>query len=113
MEEPGFDDYSRMGREIKDRAHDMEHAIRHMEHDIRHVERERMRAIKNAMKNEMGNARNSSPGPRTVEEVLVEIDSYLSYLEDLPAEKLAPHENKINDVAGHLEKLRSSLTRKP
>lgn len=114
MVESEFNDPRRYrGREIHDRAHDLEHAIKRMEHDMRHGESERIHAIRDAMKNNMACAGHPvASGPRTVDEVLVEIDSYLSYLEDLPAERLATYENKIDSLAGHLEKLRSSLKSK-
>jgi hypothetical protein len=113
MDDSGFSDPRRYReRDIRDGARDFEHAMKRMEHDLKHSERERMRAVKDAFKNNMAHATGCSPassGPRTVEEVLVEIDSYLSYLEDMPKEKLAPYEGKVDEVAAHFDKVRSSL----
>ena len=119
MEEPGYNNRRERARELHDRAHDLEHAIKRMEHDMRHADRERMHAIKDAFKNNiksnMAYAAGRSPasaGPRTVEEVLVEIDSYISYLEDLPKEQLVPHEGKIESVALHMEKVKNAIKNK-
>jgi hypothetical protein len=116
MDEPGFDNYRRRReREMHDPSHGLEHALRQMEHNMKHAERERMHAIKDVFKSNIAQAaagRPAATGPRTVEEVLVEIDSYLSYLEDMPKEKLVPHESKIDGIAGHMEKVRSSLKKK-
>ena len=119
MEEPGYNDRRDRARELHDRAHDLEHAIKRMEHDMRHADRERMHAIKDAFKNNMKSnmayAAGHSPassGPRTVEEVLVEIDSYISYLEDLPKEQLVPYESKVDSVAEHMEKVKNSIKNK-
>lgn len=114
MEESEFNDpRGYRGKELHESAQELEQALRRMERDMRHAERERMHAIKNAFKSGgiacAGVHGTAASGPRTVEEVLVEIDSYLFYLEDMPKDRLAPHESRIDDIAGHLEKVRSSL----
>ncbi len=112
MEEPGFNDprLCRV-RDLQDSAHEMEHAFRRMERDMKHAERERMHAIRDAFKNMYypGAGGQGAASPRTVDEVLVELDSYISDLEDLPKEKLAPYENKVDSISKHLEKVRCAM----
>ncbi len=94
--------------------YEMKHALKRMEHGMKHAEREKIHAIKDAIKRDVKNCKEAGyfgerPSPRTVDDVLVEVDSYISYLEDLPKEKLAPYEEKVDRLVEHLEKVRSSL----
>jgi DNA-binding PadR family transcriptional regulator len=50
-----------------------------------------------------------STGAYTVEGALKEIDSYVSYLEDLPREKVKPYEGRIAIMAERLQKLKEKL----
>jgi hypothetical protein len=92
---------------------EFKHAIKRMKHDIKHAEREKMHAIKYALKHGVMDHRDScyseGPGPRSVEETLIEIDGYLSYLEDLSKERLAPYADRVDRLVEHLDKVRSSL----
>lgn len=45
----------------------------------------------------------------SVEGVLTGFDSYLSYLEELPAERVAAYRERIDRIAERLEKLREAL----
>lgn len=45
----------------------------------------------------------------TVEGALKEIDSYVSYLEDLPREKVRPFEDKLTVIMERLQKLKEKL----
>jgi DNA-binding PadR family transcriptional regulator len=42
------------------------------------------------------------PASTSVDGVLSEIDSYVSYLEDLPAERVAPHREQIARIVGRM-----------
>lgn len=48
-------------------------------------------------------------GKFAVEDALIEIDSYISYLEDIKNEKLAPHEEQIEILEKRLKKIKESL----
>lgn len=50
-----------------------------------------------------------SQGKYTVESVVKEMDSYISYLEDLPREKVKPFEDQITRIDDRLRKLKESL----
>ncbi len=50
-----------------------------------------------------------SPASTSVDGVLSEIDSLLSYLEDLPAERVAPHRERLDEIAARFERLRGRL----
>jgi hypothetical protein len=114
MSEPGFDEGpDGWEKEIHDREHELKHAMKRMEHNMKQAIRERKHAVKHALKNgamdfeDMTSSAGSSP--RSVDEILVEIDSYLSYIEDLPKERLVPYEDKIDGLVEHLDRVRSSL----
>lgn len=114
MSEPGFDEGpDGWEKEIHDREHELKHAMRRMEHNMKQAIRERKHAVKHALKNGAMDFEDttSSAGssPRSVDEVLVEIDSYLSYLEDLPEERLASCEDKIGRLSDRMSRLRASL----
>ncbi len=49
--------------------------------------------------------------PHSIEDTLQEIDSYLSYLEDLPKDQLAAHEDRMGRFSDRLDSLRASLHR--
>ena len=53
--------------------------------------------------------KNMDRGALAIENVLTEIDSYISYLEDIKKEKLASHEEEIRVLGERLKKLRESL----
>ncbi len=111
MPGPVFDDeWGYSERSVHDRAHAIKHAIKRMERDMKCAENEKMHAVKDAVKREARMYREMGrQGPRTVDEVLVEVDSYISYLEDLPKDKLAPYGDKFDRLAEHLEKVRNSF----
>jgi hypothetical protein len=92
---------------------EFKHAIKRMKHEIKHAEREKMHAIKYAFKHGAMDHEDccypAGPSPHSVEETLIEIDGYLSYLEDLPKERLAPYAGKVDRLVEHLDKVRSSL----
>jgi DNA-binding PadR family transcriptional regulator len=50
-------------------------------------------------------------GPRvfTVEDALTQIDSYISYLEDIKREKLVPHEEQLRILIDRLTKVIDTL----
>jgi len=48
-------------------------------------------------------------GAQAVERALTEIDSYVSYLEDIKKEKLIPHEELIRELSERLKKIEKSL----
>jgi DNA-binding PadR family transcriptional regulator len=50
-----------------------------------------------------------SQGKYTVESAVKEMDSYISYLEDLPREKVKPFEDQIARINDRLQKLKESL----
>jgi hypothetical protein len=113
--------------------YEMRQRIRRMRHDIEHSERERANAIKHQIKaaahaqehaikhalrgnmpfagmedttfgSDFGRA-----SPRSVDQIMDEIDSYISYLEDLPKEKVAQCEEKLDRIGEHLKNLKESL----
>lgn len=49
------------------------------------------------------------PASTSVDGVLTEIDSYLSYLEDLPVARVAQYRERIDRIAERLEKLRGAV----
>lgn len=48
-------------------------------------------------------------GEFSIRKALTEIDRYVSYLEDIKEEKLAPHEELIGDLSERIKKLKKSL----
>lgn len=109
-----------MPDDVSRKVHELKDALKRMEHDMKHAERERKRAIRYALRQDARcygdfgpNEEMNESGPRSVDEVLTEIDSYLSYLEDLPKERLAPHDDKIGDLGEHLRRVRSALKSDP
>ncbi len=125
-------------RVIRERMRKVRHEIREAQHarmhaikdEIKQAEHAKIDALKQAIKfsmtmpsdispyppvvgfgseNCMGNMSNS--GPRTPEQIMDEIDSYISYLEDLPKEKVAPYEQKLGGIEEHLKQLRGKLTK--
>ena len=50
-------------------------------------------------------------GKFTAERALNEIDSYVSYLEDLKEEKLLPHKEEIDELSKRLKKIKESLVK--
>ena len=48
-------------------------------------------------------------GALAIENALAEIDSYISYLEDIKKEKLMPHKELIGELSERLKKLKKSL----
>jgi DNA-binding PadR family transcriptional regulator len=48
-------------------------------------------------------------GGYAIENALTEIDNYVSYLEDIKKEKIAPHEELIGNLSERLKKLKESL----
>jgi hypothetical protein len=113
--------------------YEMRQRIRRMKRDIEHAERERANAIRHQIKaaahaqeHAIKHAlRGNMPfegmesaafcgdfgraSPRSVDQILDEIDSYLSYLEDLPKEKVAQCEEKLDGIGKHLNNLKESL----
>lgn len=43
--------------------------------------------------------------PRSIEDMLTEIESYVSYLEDVGKSRLAPYKSRIEDIKVRLERL--------
>jgi hypothetical protein len=114
MSEPGFDEGPEgWEKEIHDSEHEFKHAMKRMEHDVKQAIRERKHVVKHALKHGAMDfeeaACSAGSGPRSVDEVLVEVDSYISYLEDLPKERLAPYEDKVDRLVEHLNRVRRSL----
>lgn len=50
-----------------------------------------------------------SQGKYTVDGAIKELDSYVSYLEDLPRERIQPYEEKISRIQDRLQKLKESM----
>lgn len=48
-------------------------------------------------------------GAYSINSIMTEIDSYLSYMEDLQKEKLLPYEDKLDRTIERLKKLKESL----
>ena len=48
-------------------------------------------------------------GSLAIENILTEIDSYVSYLEDIKKEKLVPHEELIGLMSERLKNIQESL----
>ncbi len=105
--------------EIREAQHARMHAIKD---EIKQAEHAKIDALKQAIKYSMpfppagfGNEnciRNMpDSAPRTPEQIMDEIDSYISYLEDLPKEKVAPYEEKLGGIEEHLKQLRGKLTK--
>lgn len=116
----GNDENERMMRQrMRQLRHDLEHAERERAHAIRDEIKEAAHAQRDMWKNAvkhgaypMGGTYAYSYGgssPRSVEQILEEIDSYISYLEDLPKEKVAPYEEKLDKAGEHLKSLKDSL----
>jgi ElaB/YqjD/DUF883 family membrane-anchored ribosome-binding protein len=43
--------------------------------------------------------------PRTTEDILNEIEGYISYLEEIGKDKISPYKSKIESIKSRLEKL--------
>lgn len=110
------------GNETRNREKLVRDSVRAIKHVIKHAERENMRALKHSLKYEwscaaagfgdMGYCENiGNSGARSVDAILNEVDCYISYMEDLPKERLAPYENKIDCMGEHLKKLKGSLNK--
>ncbi len=50
-------------------------------------------------------------GPYTVEGTISELESYISYLEDMPKEKLAQYNGRLSRLSDRLNQLKESLNR--
>jgi hypothetical protein len=74
-------------------------------HSLRHG---RVHAMRNYYWSD-GCACEHVPEPYSVEDTLQELDGYLSYLEDLPEERLASYGDKLARLNDRLNKLRASL----
>ena len=48
-------------------------------------------------------------GPYTTEGSISELESYISYLEDLPREKLSQYEGRLSRISDRLQRLKESL----
>jgi DNA-binding PadR family transcriptional regulator len=47
--------------------------------------------------------------PYSAERIVAEMDSYISYLEDLPKDRLSPYEDKIGAMSERLRKIKESM----
>lgn len=102
-------EWDREGRILRDRFHDMKRALKQADREMKHTLRHSLiydhyHSICECL---AGNLVGS--GPATVEELMSEIDSSLSYLEELPGHKIAPYEEKLARTADHMVKLKESL----
>ena len=90
-----------------------------MKRAIRHADREMRHALKSSLTDNrdyfssVGQAiKYERPGPATLDEIMSEIESSLSYLEDLPGQKILPYEEKLGKTSDHMVKLKESLKNK-
>ena len=102
-------EWDREGRILRDTLHEMKRALKHVDHDMRH-------ALKNSlayggchdMFAELAGKLERS-GPTTIEGILSEIDGSIAYLEDLPAQKILPYEEKLDRTGERMVKLKESI----
>lgn len=117
-----FTDESReYERQMRERARELEHALRNAEHDIRHAERQRIKtlehamkqaehdiehAIKHSMKDEMdGLLSIRNAGPRSMGEIMAEMDGYVSYYED----KFSIIAERLKQLEKYLQSMKNSV----
>lgn len=60
-----------------------------------------------------GHRKDKGPRVFTVEDALTQIDSYISYLEDIKIEKLVPHEEQMRILLERLSKVIETLPESP
>ena len=101
---------------MQDRVHMMRHALKQANREIRQADRDIRRTCRQVLREQRGAFRDAGltgamgmQAPYTTETVLEEIDSYISYLEDLPAEQVQPHLEKLDRSSDRLAKLRDSF----
>lgn len=99
-------EWDRDGKILRD---EIKRAIKHVDHEMKHalkysMRHDECRHLHHGMAWDL-----ACPGHATVDELMTRIDSSLSYLEDLPREKILPYEEKICETGDHMVKLKESL----
>ncbi len=102
-------EWGREGRILRNRFREIKRAIKHADHEMRHT-------LKNSIRYDFNHysypglaAKIVGPAPTTVDEIMSELDSSLSYLEDLPLQNIVPYEEKIGKTGERMVKLKESL----
>ncbi len=102
-------EWGREGPILRNRFHEIKRAIKHADREMRHL-------VKNSIRYDFNHysypglaAKIVGPAPTTVDEIMSELDSSLSYLEDLPLQNIVPYEEKIGKTGDRMVKLKESL----
>lgn len=102
-------EWGRDGRILRSRFYELKRAIKHADREMRQTLRNSIRYDFNHCSYPCAAAKTVEHEPTTVDELMSELDSSLSYLEDLPLQKIAPYEEKIVTTGDHMVKLKESL----
>ena len=102
-------EWDRERRILRDRFHDMKHALKQADREMKHALRNSLAHDYSYSLCECLAGKLERSGPATVEELMSEIDSSLSYLEELPVGKIVPYEEMLVNTCDHMVKLKESL----
>ncbi len=96
-------------RILRDRFHDMKRALKQADREMKHALRNSLAYDCRHSLCECLAGKLERSGPATLEELMSEIDSSLSYLEELPVGKIAPYEKMLVNTCDHMVKLNETL----
>ena len=99
----------REGRILHIKLHEMKRAIRHADREMRHALKSSLKDSSSYFLSVDQARKNETSGPATLDELMTEIESSLSYLEDLPRQKILPYEEMLGKTGDRMVKLKESL----
>ncbi len=102
-------EWGRDGRILRSRFHELKRAIKHADREMRQTLRNSIRHDFNHYSYPCEVSKTVGHEPTTVDELMSELDSSLSYLEDLPLQNIVPYEEKIGKTGDRMAKLKESL----
>ena len=97
------------GRILRHRFQEIKRAIKNADREMRHTLKHSIRHDFNHYSYPCWAAKTVEHEPTTVDELMSELDSSLSYLEDLPLQNLVPYEEKIAKTGDRMVKLKESM----
>jgi hypothetical protein len=102
-------EWGREGRILRYRFREIKRAITHADREMRNTLKKSVRYDFNHYSYPCMAAKTVEHEPTTVDELMSELDSSLSYLEDLPLQNIVPYEEKIGKTGDRMAKLKESL----
>ncbi len=102
-------EWDRKGWILRDRFHEMKRALRQADREMRHALKNSLTHDNSQVLYECLAGKLERSGPATVEDCISEIDGSLSYLEELPRQKIVPYEEVLAKTGDHMVKLKESL----